>query len=186
MDQEYISPVYNEDKIKEILKIQKAYKELGVDKKAFIVCDDMLGQINFNSPLWTEIIARRENSQILTYSSQKNTGSNFSCTIRRPLHAFAYSIKKVIIPYSWYPVSSQKKNTTFRITDSTSTAYNVTITAGSYTNSELATQLQIQLNNLASTDTFTVTFDGKTGKFTVTEDNDNFQINWTHANTEFL
>eukprot|EP00818_Percolomonas_sp_WS_P006952 CAMPEP_0117441372 /NCGR_PEP_ID=MMETSP0759-20121206/3602_1 /TAXON_ID=63605 /ORGANISM="Percolomonas cosmopolitus, Strain WS" /LENGTH=55 /DNA_ID=CAMNT_0005233227 /DNA_START=50 /DNA_END=213 /DNA_ORIENTATION=+ len=41
---------------------------------------------------------RRENSQILTYSSQKNTGSNFSCTIRKPLHAFAYSIKKVIIP----------------------------------------------------------------------------------------
>ena len=40
------------------------------------------------------------------------------------------------------------------------------------------------MNNLASTDTFTVTFDGKTGKFTVNDDTGNFQINWTHANTD--
>eukprot|EP00818_Percolomonas_sp_WS_P004288 CAMPEP_0117445230 /NCGR_PEP_ID=MMETSP0759-20121206/5681_1 /TAXON_ID=63605 /ORGANISM="Percolomonas cosmopolitus, Strain WS" /LENGTH=70 /DNA_ID=CAMNT_0005237385 /DNA_START=181 /DNA_END=390 /DNA_ORIENTATION=- len=56
---------------------------------------------------------RRENSLILTFSSQRDTGSNFSVKLRKPLHAFAYAIKKVIIPYLWYPVSSQKENTTF-------------------------------------------------------------------------
>lgn len=55
LPEKYIHNDYNEEVIKNLLRIQIQQKENGNSKKAFIIFDDVLGSINLNSNFITEL-----------------------------------------------------------------------------------------------------------------------------------
>ena len=82
------------------------------------------------------------------------------------------SIENVIIPCSFYPINAN--NNKFVLTGTT--AENVTLTAGVYTNATFITELTTQLNASSLGATFTPTISASTNKLTITASAGDFTI----------
>jgi len=49
---------YSTEKLKTLLRAQKRRVEEGKPRDAFLILDDVLGSINFNTPLWTTLVSQ--------------------------------------------------------------------------------------------------------------------------------
>lgn len=67
-----------------------------------------------------------------------------------------------------YPINSTNKTITFQ-EDGVASDLTATLTEGNYTGSEIATELQTQLNS-AGANTYTVSYNSTTGKLTISDD----------------
>jgi len=112
-------------------------------------------------------IRRRENFGQLRTECFTGLTHNTTFTLRNHWDKIHFvELKNIHIPYSWYNVSAELGNLTFNVTE---TAVNtlVTLTAGRYGDGPaLALELQTRLNAVA-TNTYTVTFNTTTFKFTI-------------------
>lgn len=77
------------------------------------------------------------------------------------------ALKSVTLPNLVYPVNSNNNTIVFE-EDGVGTDFTCTITAGSYTASELATEIKTVMDASAGANTYTVTYDSNTYKFTFT------------------
>jgi hypothetical protein len=68
----------------------------------------------------------------------------------------------------------------FRWEDTAANVIDSTIPIGGYTNTELANEMATQMNaDAVAVDAYTVVYDAITGKFTITEDSDTFELTTT-------
>lgn len=93
------------------------------------------------------------------------TKDNFIVSINPTYHIEKISIRKIIIPLSWYPINSF--NNILNFNDGTERV--ITITPGVYSISTLITEIQNQMNASPSALVFTVSFNDITKKLTIAE-----------------
>lgn len=84
-------------------------------------------------------------------------------------------------PHTYFLLESGVNNG-LKYKDSNVDTYNVTVTAGSYTGDELATELETQMDAV-STPNMTVSYNSSTGIFTIADAGGNFELLWAHAST---
>lgn len=83
----------------------------------------------------------------------------------KPLdNVVAIKILQATIPFTYYVINSN--NNTFILNESGNT-YTITIPVGTYTSSDLTTELKSQLDNSAAAGVFTITYSSTTLKFTI-------------------
>lgn len=100
------------------------------------------------------------------FSTQSNV---FSFKLPRELKSVrGVRLLNAVIPRSWYNISSDLATNSVVFNDGSD--YTVSLTAGQYTASALATHLQTQLNASGSSVTFTVTYSTTTLLFTIAGD----------------
>ncbi len=73
-------------------------------------------------------------------------------------------------------------NDVLRYKDSNNDIYNVTVTAGSYTGTGLATELETQMDAVSTPD-MTVSYNASTGIFTIADAGGNYELLWSHGST---
>lgn len=107
--------------------------------------------------------------------SDENIGTNNApiYKLTRPIYKLRQvDVISVNIPFSYYAVNSS--NYTIDFEDSVPNSYQVTLTPGNYSASELATEIQSKMN--AALAGFTVTYDTKYNTFTWSNGTNNFKI----------
>jgi len=115
-----------------------------------------------------------EYSTIFLDSAEYEQGSrnrpNFQ--LRTPIsNVVGIKIISATIPFSWYTVHAINKTFTVIMKNTTSGVYTtstITLTEGSYTASEMATELQTKINTALGGTAMVVTTSSTTGKFTFT------------------
>lgn len=114
--------------------------------------------------------------QLFVNSENRSSGtaSNFKTRLNRGINNIeSIKVRSVEIPNSFYPVNSN--NNTIQFQDNVPNTYSVTLTAGSYTASELLTEIETKMS--ASLAGFTGgSFDDNTLKFTLTNSTNDFKI----------
>jgi|WetSurMetagenome_2_1015567.scaffolds.fasta_scaffold00451_20 hypothetical protein len=92
--------------------------------------------------------------------------------LRTPIqNVVGIKVVSATIPFSWYTVHTGNNTFTIVMKNTTSgvyTATTITLTQGSYTASEMATELQSKINTALGGSLMAVTFSAITGKFTFT------------------
>lgn len=84
------------------------------------------------------------------------------------------------IPFTWNNVpDTGGGGSELQFTDSVPTVYTVTVPAGNYTGTTLATAVAAAMNAAGSPDTFSVTFDSNTYKMTFTTTGADMELNFT-------
>lgn len=123
-------------------------------------------------------------SQILTINSYDRTSqslsaSNFTVNLQNFANKFNYvKLLDIRLLNSWYNIMSD--NNTLSWT-SNSQATTSTLTAGQYTATTLATEIQTQMNadkDAGDTNTYTVSYSTTTKKFTISGDTTTFGLNF--------
>lgn len=83
------------------------------------------------------------------------------------------------IEYKFNPLTTTASNKFLDFSDSTATTYEVSVAEKTWKDPyELATAVETAMNATASGDTFTVSYDDSTSKFTIASDNATFNILW--------
>lgn len=93
------------------------------------------------------------------------TKDNFVVQVNNIAHIEKMSIRKIIVPLTWYQINQYNNQLEFN----DGTQRSITITPGVYSISSLATEIQTQMNASPSALTFTVTFNDTTKKYTIAE-----------------
>lgn len=112
-----------------------------------------------------------KSSYILYVDSEDRSGgdsaSDFYIDFNPAIEVSQLVILSFNCPFSWYAVNSS--NNKFTFSDTTSNVVTATISVGNYTADEMCTELAAQMGAVG-TGTYTVTFDTKTNKFTISAD----------------
>lgn len=114
-------------------------------------------------------MAKYELKTSLYLDSRDKTGgdvNDYYVTLPRPIRATGYQVKTLEIPFSYYTVNSTNNVLTWE--DNVPNTYSATLTAGNYTGSQLATEVQTKMN--AQMAGFTVSYDSKT-----------YKLSWSNA-----
>lgn len=107
-----------------------------------------------------------------------DTDENFTIELpRRIKNVKNIIIKNACIPYTFYMVRTGV-NDTIKFTDSADSDLTCTISPGNYTADTLATEIDTKLTD-ASSDTYTVTFNDDTHKFTIVSSSASFVLQWS-------
>lgn len=93
------------------------------------------------------------------------TTNNFSVRMNNITHIEKLSIRKIVIPMTWYPINQFNNRLDFN----DGTLRPITIPEGVYTASSLAAEIQSLMNASPSALTFTVVFNNVTKKITINE-----------------
>lgn len=109
-------------------------------------------------------------------SRVSGTSNNFKINLDENVNG-TYEVVSVSILNSLYNVVANQNDKVY-ITHSVDGAQTLTLTAGYYTGSTLATELKTQLDSISAV-VYTVTYSSTTGKFTITAGSGN--INFTFA-----
>lgn len=118
----------------------------------------------------------RDYIQLFINSENRSSGSatNFKTRLNRGINNIeSIKIRSVEIPNSFYPVNSN--NNTIQFQDNVPNTYSVTLTPGSYTSSELLTELETQMSSALAGFTGG-SFDDNTLKFTLSNGTNDFKI----------
>jgi len=87
------------------------------------------------------------------------------------------SVDQVILFNLQYPINQYNKTITFQENSDTGVSYTATLTEGSYTGSEIATEIASQLTaNTGNAITYTGSYDNNTGKLTISASALNFKL----------
>ena len=101
--------------------------------------------------------------------------SNESGGYGRLINVIGFRLLKATIPSPPYNVTNNNNKIIFNFNG---TDHTITLTNGFYTGSQLATELQTQLNSPGAVSSVTVTFDSKTFKYTISHSSTNLYFKW--------
>lgn len=101
---------------------------------------------------------------------------DFEVQSHRLNHVRSFKIKKVIIPFTWYPINSNNNQLTIFKTGDTQDR-TITISPGDYSLSDIKTTLKTELDGLGGpAQTYTITDNTITHKLTITQNSSTFII----------
>lgn len=116
-------------------------------------------------------------NEIIISSRDREFGTidNFSVRMNNIAHIEKLSIRKIVIPLTWYPINQYNNRLDFN----DGVLRNITIPEGVYSAVTLAAEIQSQMNASPSALTFTVLFNNVTNKITINETSGptNFALN---------
>jgi hypothetical protein len=106
-------------------------------------------------------------NEIIISSRDRETGTtdNFTVRMNNITHIEKLSIRKIVIPLTWYPINQYNNRLDFN----DGVLRPITIPEGVYTATSLAAEIQSQMNASPSALTFTVVFNNVTKKITINE-----------------
>ena len=131
------------------------------------------------------------NSKNITHTTNHNTsnytihfdnenGGNKVGGYGRLINVVGFRLLKATVPSPPYNVTNNNNKIIFNFNG---TDHTLTLTNGFYTGTQLATELQTQLNSPGAISSVTVTFDSKTYKYTISHSSTNLYFKWNENHT---
>ena len=131
------------------------------------------------------------NSKNITHTTNHNTsnytihfdnenGGNKVGGYGRLINVVGFRLLKATVPSPPYNVTNNNNKVIFNFNG---TDHTLTLTNGFYTGTQLATELQTQLNSPGAVSSVTVTFDSKTYKYTISHSSTNLYFKWNENYT---